>query len=85
MVPVKKGSKVILKCTKCGYEMRSGKEKDKYILKEKVKEKDKIKTTSLVSEPSQFGLSEEEQQQRLEDYYEIALELMQEEESGEGE
>jgi DNA-directed RNA polymerase subunit M len=86
MVPVKKGKKVVLKCTKCGYEMSIGrKEKEKYVLKEKISEKERLKTTSLVSQPSRFGLSEEEKEQMLEDYYEIALELMQEEESGEEE
>jgi len=83
MVPVKKGKQVVLKCTKCGYEMKVGKEKKSYVIKEKVSEKERTKTTSLVSEPSKFGVSDEEQQQRLEDYYEIALELM-EEESEEG-
>ncbi len=78
MVPVKKGNKVVLKCTRCGYEMRVKKEKD-YIIKERVSEKERIKTTSLVSQPSKFGVSDEEKEQRLEDYYEIALELMQEE------
>jgi len=86
MVPVKKGKQVVLKCTKCGYEMKVGKEKKSYVIKEKVSEKERTKTTSLVSEPSKFGVSDEEQQQRLEDYYEIALELMQEEsEEGGGE
>ncbi|MEM4463449.1 MAG: NADH pyrophosphatase zinc ribbon domain-containing protein [Fervidicoccaceae archaeon] len=79
MVPVKKGSQIILRCTKCGYETKVGKEKKSYVLKEKVSEKERTKTTSLVSEPSKFGISDEEQQQRVEDYYEIALELMQEE------
>jgi len=83
MVPVKKGKQVVLKCTKCGYEMKVGKERKSYVIKEKVSEKERTKTTSLVSEPSKFGVSDEEQQQRLEDYYEIALELM-EEESEEG-
>jgi len=63
-----------------------GKEKKAYVLKEKVSDKEKTKTTSLVSEPAKFGISDEEHQQRVEDYYEIALELMQEEgEGGEGE
>ena len=82
MVPVKKGNRVVLKCTKCGYEMSIGREKNKYVLKEKVSEKERLKTTSLVSKPSKFGPSEEEKEQRLEEYYAIALELMQEEESG---
>lgn len=81
MVPTKKDGQTVLKCTKCGYEMKARKSKKGYVLKEVVKEKDKTKTTSLVSEPSKFGVSDEEQQQRVEDYYEIALELMQEEES----
>ncbi|MCI4396856.1 MAG: DNA-directed RNA polymerase subunit M [Thermoprotei archaeon] len=86
MVPTKKGKQVVLKCTKCGYEMKVGKEKKAYVLKEKVSDKEKTKTTSLVSEPAKFGISDEEHQQRVEDYYEIALELMQEEgEGGEGE
>jgi len=85
MVPVKKGKQVVLKCTKCGYEMKVGKEKKSYVIKEKVSEKERTKTTSLVSEPSKFGVSDEEQQQRLEDYYEIALELMQEESEEGGE
>jgi len=86
MVPVRKGGKTILKCTKCGYEMKPGKEKDKYKISEKVKEDKRVKTTSLVSVPSTTRISSEEQQQRLEEYYEIALELLQEEmEGGDGE
>ncbi len=86
MVPVRKSGKTILKCTKCGYEMKPGKEKDKYKISEKVKEDKRVKTTSLVSVPSTVRVSSDEQQQRLEEYYEIALELLQEEmEGGEGE
>ncbi|PNV81400.1 MAG: DNA-directed RNA polymerase subunit M [Fervidicoccus sp.] len=86
MVPTKRGNQIVLKCTKCGYETKVGKEKKSYVIKEKVSEKERTKTTSLVSEPAKFGISDEEHQQRVEDYYEIALELMQEEgEEGGGE
>jgi DNA-directed RNA polymerase subunit M/transcription elongation factor TFIIS len=86
MVPTKRGNQIVLKCTKCGYETKVGKEKKSYVIKEKVSEKERTKTTSLDTEPAKFGISDEEHQQRVEDYYEIALELMQEEgEEGGGE
>ncbi len=84
MVPIKKKDKPYLQCTKCGYTTKADKDKDKekYTLKEKIDKKNKVKTTSLVAKPSTFQVSEEEKQQRLEEYYEVALELIQEEFEG---
>jgi len=82
MVPVKEKEKTVLKCTKCGYVMKLEKGAE-YKLREEVDKKSRVKTTSIVSsERGQAGPSIEEKEQRVEDYYEIALELIQEEFEG---
>jgi len=86
MVPERKDKKVYFKCTKCDYKVRGKGEKEGYKLREKVSEKIRVKTTSLVSKPPLASISEEEKQQRLEEYYDVALDLIQEElEGGESE
>ena len=86
MVPVRKNKKAYFECTKCGYKVDTGKERESYKLREKVSEKIRVKTTSLVSKPLLATVSEEEKQQRLEEYYDMALDLIQEElEGGESE
>lgn len=82
MVPVKEKGKTILKCSKCSYVMKLEKETT-YKLKEEVDKKSRVKTTSVVSsEKERLAPSIEEKEQRVEDYYEIALELIQEEFEG---
>ncbi len=79
MVPVRKGNKVVLKCPKCGYEEElKGKAKDYKI---EIKEtSQKVKTTSIVSEKKGKGRGKEELEQEKEDYYEVFLDLMSQEE-----
>lgn len=82
MVPVKEKDKTVLKCTKCGYTMKYEKQVD-YKLKEEVDKKSRVKTTSIVSsEKERVPLSLEEKEQRVEEYYEIVQELIQEEIEG---
>lgn len=86
MVPVKIDGKQYLQCTKCGYKEKVGKKREGYTLTEKVDKRNKVKTTSIISQHTGVTVSEEERQQRLEEYYEVALDLIQEEiEGGEGE
>ena len=84
MLPIKKGDKIILKCTKCGYEIDAKNlDKNEYKVIEKVSEEQRVVTTSKVSEaPARVGRRPEEQEQEREEYYEIALELLQEEFEG---
>ena len=79
MVPVRKGNKVILKCPKCGYEeVLKGSIKDYKI---EIKEpSQKVKTTSVVSEKKEKSREREELEQEKEDYYEVFLDLMSQEE-----
>ncbi len=88
MVPHKKQGKAFLKCTKCGYEMETTISVAKeYQLKTGVSAEAKVLTTSLISEPPKRRLRrKEEYEQEREEWYEIALEIMQSEEaSGEEE
>ncbi len=86
MVPVRVEGKQYLQCTKCGYKEKVGKKKEGYTITEKVDKKTKVKTTSVISKPASLTMSEEERQQMMEEYYEVALDLIQEEiEGGEGE
>jgi len=83
MVPVKRGGKIIYKCTKCGYEMEAKGSEKGYRVVEKVDEEERVVTTSKVSEPAKRKLrTKEEHEQELEEYYEVALELLQEEFEG---
>ena len=79
MVPVRKGNKIILKCPKCGYEEElKGNVKDYKI---EVKEtSNKVKTTSIVSDKTERRRTKEELEQEKEEFYEVFLDLMSEEE-----
>ncbi len=74
------------RCTKCGYEMEAKGSAKGYRVVELVDKEERVVTTSRVSEPPKRKLrTKEEQEQELEEYYEVALELLQEEfEGGEG-
>lgn len=85
MVPTKEKERTVLKCSKCGYVMKLEK-KGEYKLKEEINKKSRVKTTSVISsERERVAPSIEEKEQRVEDYYEIALELIQEEFEGKSE
>ena len=85
-MPAKIEGKQYLQCTKCGYKEKVGKKKEGYTITEKVDKRNKVKTTSIISHHKGVTVSEEERQQRLEEYYEVALDLIQEEfEGGDGE
>jgi len=81
MIPTKKDGKVILKCTKCGYEMQlTEKEKKEYNVKEQKDKNSRVLTTSLVSDKGERKLEEEQLEQEREEYYkEVGLELLREE------
>lgn len=84
MVPQKKDDNYIYKCPSCGYEEVS-KTGDKYRLSGKAGAESKVKTTSIVSEGGGITRSQEEIEQEKEEFYEILLDLMSEEEEGAGE
>jgi len=79
--PVRKEGEVVLKCPRCGYEepVKSSKSNE-YRLVVKSGKEDKIKTTSLVSEGEITTRKKEEIEQEKEDFYEVFLDLMSEEE-----
>ena len=84
MVPYKKEGKPILKCTKCGFEMETSISVAKeYRMESNISAESRVLTTSLISEPSKRRLRrKEEYEQEREEWYEIALEIMQSEEGG---
>lgn len=78
MVPVKKGNKTVLRCTRCGYEMELDKDSSKeYQATSKVNEK-KVLTTTVVGKESPVNneANKEELEQAKEDYYELVLDEM---------
>lgn len=83
MVPLKKDGKEFLKCNKCGFEREmSEKEKKEYSIRGS-KSKEKVLTTSLVSDKSGRNPHEEQLAQEREEYYkEIGLDLLKEEFEG---
>ncbi|WP_440060261.1 DNA-directed RNA polymerase subunit M [Thermogladius sp. 4427co] len=86
MVPVKKESNgkeyYVLKCPRCGYEEKASREDlDKYGIKYVV-ESSKRTVTAKATEAKQTALSPEEREM-LQEYYEILLESMREEETEE--
>jgi len=87
MVPIKKNDKPVLKCTKCGFEMETSISVAKeYKMEASVSAESRVLTTSLISEPPKRKLrSKEEYEQEREEWYEVALEIMQAEEGGEEE
>lgn len=87
MVPIKKNDKPMLKCTKCGFEMETSISVAKeYKIEANVSAESRVLTTSLISEPPKRKLrSKEEYEQEREEWYEVALEIMQAEEGGEEE
>ncbi len=82
MVPQKTGDDYVYKCPKCGYEEIS-KTGERYRLSGKAGSEPKVKTTSLVSEGGGLARSREEIEQEKEEFYEILLDLLSEEESSE--
>jgi len=86
LIPKKEGSEEVLKCPKCGYEevMKKDAKKD-YMMSTVANRSQKVKTTSLVSEGGRRIRTKEEYEQEKEEYYEVFLELMREEEGTEGE
>ncbi len=83
LLPEKRGGKLILRCPECGYEEVVGSSDTKeYRIEVKSSNSTKVKTTSVVSEESSSKLSEEELEQEKEEFYEVFLDLMSEEESG---
>lgn len=80
LVPVRKGKKLVLKCPSCGYEEKPKKPSD-YKIGVKTGADNRVKTTSIVSEAVTTQLKKEEElEQEKEEFYEVFLELMSEEE-----
>ncbi|MEM2020878.1 MAG: DNA-directed RNA polymerase subunit M [Zestosphaera sp.] len=82
LMPVKEGDKTYLVCPRCGYK-EALKEGGKYKLESKTSNERRVKTTSVVSSEGEKLRKSEELEQEKENYYEIFLDLMSEEE-GEG-
>jgi DNA-directed RNA polymerase subunit M/transcription elongation factor TFIIS len=81
MIPQRSGDAYVYKCPNCGYEERSGRGSG-YKLSGKSSAGNRVKTTSVVSEGRGAGRSQEEIEQEKEEFYEIFLDLLSEEESG---
>lgn len=81
LMPVKEGSKTYLTCPRCGYK-EVLKESGKYKLESKTSNERRVKTTSVVSSEGEKLRKSEELEQEKENYYEIFLDLMSEEEEG---
>lgn len=86
MIPAKKEKRrVVFRCRSCGHEAKvREKEAIGYRMKETVDRKMRVITTSKISEPAKALRRREEKEQEIEEYYEIVLDMMQEE-YGEGE
>jgi len=84
MMPIRKEDKIILKCTNCGFEEESSVTVVKeYRVTASIPAESRVITTSVVSEATGKKLRrKEEYEQEREEYYEIALELLQEELEG---
>ncbi|PUA32149.1 MAG: hypothetical protein B7O98_05615 [Zestosphaera tikiterensis] len=83
LVPSKEGDEVVLVCPRCGYKEKTNQKEVKgYKLESKTDTNRRIKTTSVVSSEGQAIRRNEELEQEKEDYYEIFLDLMSEEEGG---
>ncbi|MGC9210211.1 MAG: transcription elongation factor [Acidilobus sp.] len=78
MVPVKRKDKtIVLKCTKCGYEMEiDAKSSKEYAATTRAGQK--VLTTKVVSKEVKVNMEEnkEELEQAKEDYYELVLDEM---------
>ncbi|MEM0015368.1 MAG: DNA-directed RNA polymerase subunit M [Zestosphaera sp.] len=83
LMPVKEGDKTYLVCPRCGYR-EVLKERAKYKLESKTSNERRVKTTSVVSSEGEKLRKSEELEQEKENYYEIFLDLMSEEEEGGG-
>jgi len=82
MLPRRKGGELYLTCQSCGYEIRARKPEG-YAAKEVIAEEKRTKV-SVFTAPS-GAVSEEERRQLREEYYEVFLETMVEEETEESE
>ena len=82
MIPRREGDKVVLKCTRCGYE-EALKSSTEYYIRERTPTEERTITTLHVSE-GRRGLfkSREELEQEREEYREVLQELLQEELEG---
>ncbi len=81
MIPQKSGDTYIYKCPSCNYEEKAERSRG-YRLSGKSSAENKVKTTSIVSEGRGAGRSQEEIEQEKEEFYEILLDLLSEEETG---
>ena len=84
-MPTRRGNKTVLRCTKCGHELEfAAVTTQDYTIK--TESSARVMTTSIVSQaPERMLRRKEELEQEKEEFYrEIFLELLKEEEYGEG-
>jgi len=75
------GELIVLKCTRCGYEVKVEKSSTSYKLRFQVESGKRVATSKAV-EARKTGMTSEEREM-LQEYYEILLETLQEETSEE--
>jgi len=80
LVPSRRGGKLVLKCPRCGYEEEVKEVAKREYTIETKSNASKIKTTSVISEGKEIMRKKEELEQEKEEFYEVFLELMSEEE-----
>ncbi|WP_173361982.1 DNA-directed RNA polymerase subunit M [Desulfurococcus amylolyticus] len=78
LMPVKKDGETVLKCNKCGYEVRTDKRREKYSVKYQVDASKRV-VTAQATETKETKLSPEERE-ILSEYYEVLLEELEREE-----
>ena len=78
MVPRRKGNKVVLVCTRCGYEIEADEKTLKgYTASTKAEKEAHVKTTGEVSKESpRLEKVKEELEQAREEYYELVLDQL---------
>lgn len=79
MVPRKKNGKIVLVCTRCGYEMEANENDLKsYMASSKAGKESHVKTTGEVSEveTASSEKNKEELEQARENYYELVLDQL---------
>jgi len=82
MTPIREGNTVYLKCSKCGYKVKSQGYK-KYNIKQQVEPSKRV-LTAVAGEARESGLSPEEREM-LREYYEVFLEEFERSEGEESE
>lgn len=81
LVPTKREGSIVLKCSKCGYEVST--QHPTYKIETTTSTSTRVHTTSVISDGKTMARKKEEIEQEKEEYYkELFLELLHEEEYG---